>query len=303
MNNLKYKLLYYTFGAISILPWRVLYILSDLFYVIIRLVGYRKDVIIENLRYSFPGKSEKELKKIRNRFYRHFCDLFVEVIKFQTLSKKDKIKHMTFENIEYVDKIFDEGRDILVALGHYGNWEWIGVANYVTKHLGGAIYKPLKSKLFDKYIYSLRTNTGGVVYPMNTVFRDLLRLKQQGRHYMIGVITDQTPGPGSIQHYTCFLNQKTPVHLGLEKMAVKFNDVIVFSKIEKVKRGYYKVTFIPLFENAKETKEFEITDTVMRYIEEEIKEKPEYWLWSHKRWKHVKDRSCESMNKDDEKQN
>jgi len=302
MNNIKFYMLYYGLGAVSLLPWRVLYLFSDLLYWVIRIVGYRKDVIIENLRYSFPEKTEKEICEIKNRFYHHFCDLFVEVIKFQTLSNEDKKRHLVFENTDYPDKLYDEGRDILVALGHYCNWEWIGVANLVLKHLGGAIYKPLKNKAFDRYMYLLRSNTVGVVYPMRTVFRDLLRLKQQGKHYIIGVITDQTPPPGQHRHYTCFLNQKTPVHLGLEKMAVKFNDVVLFGKMEKIKRGYYKMTFVPLFENPKDTEEFEVTDTVMRYIEEEIKKKPEYWLWSHKRWKHVKDRSCESIEKENEKQ-
>ncbi len=297
MENFKFWLLYYSMGALGILPWRVLYFLSDIFYVVIRIVGYRNSVILENLRYSFPEKSEKEIRKIRNKFYHHFSDLFVEVIKLHTMSKRSFGKHIIFENIEYPDKIFDQGRDILVAMGHYGNWEWIGAANLVLKHQGGAIYKPLKSKLFDRYMYTLRSNTDGSILPMKTVFRDLLRLKRDGIKYIIGVIADQTPNKNQIQHYTCFLNQKTPVHMGLEKMAVKFNDVVIYARMDKVKRGYYKVKFIPLFENAKDTKEFEIIDTVMKYLEEDIRRKPEYWLWSHRRWKHVTDRSCKSIEK------
>jgi len=299
MENFKFRILYYSLGALSILPWRVLYFLSDIFYVVVRIVGYRNSVILENLRYSFPEKSEKEIRKIRNKFYHHFSDLFAEVIKLQTISKKSFGKHIVFENKEYPDKIFDQGRDILVAMGHYGNWEWIGAANYVLKHQGGAIYKPLKSKLFDRYMYTLRSNTDGSILPMKTVFRDLLKMKRDGRKYIIGVIADQTPAKNQIHHYTCFLNQNTPVHMGLEKMAVKFNDVVVYARIEKIKRGYYKVTFIPLFENAKETKEFEIIDTCMKYLEEDIKRKPEYWLWSHRRWKHVEDRLCKSTEKNE----
>ena len=298
MENLKFYLLYYSMGALSLLPWRVLYFLSDILYVVIRLAGYRNDVILENLRYSFPEKSEDEIKKIRNKFYMHFTDLFVEVVKLQTMSKKTFVKRMTFENREYPNKIYDQDRDILVAMGHFGNWEWVGAANYVLKHQGGAIYKPLKSKAFDRYMYKIRSNTDGSIFPMKTVFRDLLKMKRDGRRYIIGVIADQTPAGGQIQHYTCFLNQRTPVHMGLEKMAVKFNDVVIYARMEKVKRGYYKVTFIPLFENAKETEEYEIIDTVMKYLEEDIRKHPEYWLWSHRRWKHVKgNRECEPEEK------
>ncbi len=296
MQNFKYNLLYYSLGLLSLLPWRILYFFSGIFYVIVRISGYRADVILENLRYSFPEKSERELKVIRRKFYHHFCDLFVEVIKLQTMPEKVFRKRMVFENVEYTEKVFEEGRSILVALGHYGNWEWIGAGNYVMKHLGGAIYKPLKSKIFDRYMYTLRTNTLGVVFPMKTVFRDLLKLRQEGTKYAIGVIADQTPNRRQIQHYCCFLNQKTPVHMGLEKMAVKLNDVVVYSRMEKVKRGYYKITFIPLFEKPKETKEFEITDTAMKYLEEDIRRNPELWLWSHRRWKHVdaSERVCKS---------
>ncbi len=300
MESFRFYLVYYSLGALSILPWRVLYFLSDIFYVVIRIVGYRNAVILENLRYSFPEKSEKEIKKIRNRFYAHFADLFVEVIKLQTMSEKSFVKHIVFENTEYPEKMFGGGGDIRVAVGHYCNWEWIGAANLILKHQGGAIYKPLKSKIFDKYMYTLRSKTDGSILPMKTVFRDLLRHKRDGIKYIIGVIADQTPPKSQIQHYSCFLNQRTPVHMGLEKMAVKFNDVVVYAKMEKIKRGYYKIKFIPLFENAKETKEFEIIDTVMKYLEEDIRRKPEYWLWSHRRWKHVKEnRLCNSNEKNE----
>ena len=220
------------------------------------------------------------------------------------MSEKTIGKHITFENVEYANKIYDQGRDILAAIGHYGNWEWIVAVNYVMKPLEGAIYKPLRNKTFDKYMYAVRTKTGGMVFPMKTVFRDLLKLKRDGIRYATGVIADQTPLKSQIQHYSCFLNQKTPVHMGLEKMAVKFDDVVVYLRMKKIKRGYYRMTFVPLFEKPKETKEFEIIDTVMRYLEEDIKREPEYWLWSHRRWKHVedKDRPCNVMNQtvDDE---
>jgi len=294
MQKFKFYLLYYGLGLLSLLPWWALYFFSDILYLAVRLSGYRADVIMDNLRYSFPEKSEVELKRIRRKFYHHFCDLFVETVKLQTVSEKAIGKHIKFENTEYADKIFEQGRCMLAAIGHYGNWEWIIAVNYVIKHREAAIYKPLKSKLFDKYMYAVRTSTGGLVFPMKTVFRDLLKLKRDGIKYAIGVIADQSPLKSQIQHYSCFLNQKTPVHMGLEKMAVKFDDVVVYLRMEKIKRGHYKATFVPLFESPKETKEFEITDTAMKYLEEDIKRKPEYWLWSHRRWKHVedKDRPC-----------
>jgi len=286
-----YWLLFYGFGLVSLLPLWLLYGISDFFYIVVKLIGYRKEVVMENLRYSFPEKSEGELIDIRNKFYHHICDLFVETIKLQTMSQRSIEKRIQYENIEYLDSVFEQGRDILVATGHYGNWEWASVSNYVMKTQFSAIYKPLKNKVVDRYIYFLRSRKGTMNFTMNNVLRDVINLKRNNIHYALGVIADQTPVGAKAHYSTAFLNQNTPVHLGLEKMAVKFNDVVVFLRMDKIKRGYYKITFVPLFENPKDTAPYEVIDAATKYLESVIVENPEYWLWSHKRWKHVKNRA------------
>jgi KDO2-lipid IV(A) lauroyltransferase len=148
----------------------------------------------------------------------------------------------------------------------------------------------MSNVVIDRYMKYLRTKTGEVVYTMKNSFRDIVSMKHNNERYVLALVADQTPGKQKIQYVTSFLNQNTPVHMGLEKMAKKLNDVVIFTKVEKVKRGHYKVTVVPMFENAKETGEHEITDAAMKNIEEVIYNRPEYWLWSHKRWKHVDNR-------------
>ncbi len=291
MQKVYYSLVFYSLGLISLLPFWVLYGISNFFYLIIRLIGYRKDVITENLRYSFPEKSEEELVDIRNKFYRHFSDLFVETIKLQTMSKRSIRKRILFENIECLDKIYDQGRDVQLVTGHYGTWEWPSVANSFMKAQFCAIYKPLHNRVFDRYFVELRSKKRTLNFPMKSVFKDILNLKRNDVRYVLGVIADQTPGRPEIQYVTSFLNQNTPVHMGLEKMAKKFDDYVVFMKAEKIKRGYYKLVFTPIIENPKERAKYEITNIAMKYIQDAIVEKPEYYLWSHKRWKHIKHRA------------
>lgn len=283
--------MFYGLGLFSLLPFWVLYGISDFFYVIVRLIGYRKDVIEENLSYSFPEKSKEEIVEIRNKFYRHFSDLFVETIKLQTMSVRSINKRIEFVNIECLDKIHDEGRDVQLVTGHYGTWEWPSVANSYMKSQFCAIYKPLHNKAFDKYFVELRSKKGTLNFSMKNVFKDIINLKRNNTRYVLGVIADQTPGKPEIQYVTAFLNQNTPAHLGLEKMAKKLNDPVVFMKVEKIKRGYYKVIFTPIISNPQDTEKYEITNTAMKYIEDMIVEKPEYYLWSHKRWKHIKHRA------------
>ena len=291
MQKVYYYLLFFIFGLVSLLPLWVLYGVSDFVYIVVKMIGYRNDVIMENLKYSFPGKNEEELISIRNKFYHHICDLSVETIKLQTMSQKSLEKRIQYENIDYLDSIYEQGRDILVATGHYGNWEWASVSNYVMKTQFSAIYKPLKNKVVDKYIYFLRSRKGTMNFTMNNVLRDVLNLKRNNTRYALAIIADQTPVGSKVHYSTAFLNQNTPVHLGLEKMAAKFNDVVVFLRMDKIKRGYYKITFVPLFEDPKNTVPYEIIDTATKYLESVIVENPEYWLWSHRRWKHVKNRA------------
>lgn len=271
---------------IGYLPFWFLFILSDGFYYLIKLSGYRKKVVMENLRNSFPEKSEQELKQISNKFFRHLADMFFETFKIYRMSEEELHKRIRFKNTELIDRYYNEGKDVIAMLGHYGNWEWMPSMNLSIKSQGCQVYQPLRSKEYDKYMLEIRSKWGTLNFTMKASYRSMHKLRMENKRFLIGMISDQSPRKNKIQHYVNFLNQDTPVHTGAEKMAVKTNSPVVFFRLEKVKRGYYDITIESLFENPTETKDFEITNTFNRHLEDLIKERPELWLWSHKRWKH-----------------
>ncbi len=270
------------------LPLWFLYLCSDFFYYIIKLMGYRNDIVFGNLKNAFPEKSKEELKVIKHKFYHHFSDLFFETVKIHGLSKKQILKRVTAENVELLNRYYDEGRDVIVAMGHYGNWEWVPVINLLIKAQGTEVYHPLKNAPYDKYMLGLRSKWGTMNFPMKTAYRDMLKLKRDNKRFVIGMIGDQSPAKNKIQYYTQFFGQETPVLLGIEKMAIKTNSPVVFLEVSKPKRGYYHLKFVSLVENPKECEPYEITNLHTQYLESVIRKQPEFWLWTHNRWKRKK---------------
>jgi KDO2-lipid IV(A) lauroyltransferase len=277
---------------LSLLPFWVLFRLSDLMYLLVRLVKYRKQVIETNLKYAFPNKSQSEVKAIRNKFYRHFCDLFFETMKLQTISIKEMKRRMVFSNVEYLEEMFRQKRDVIAVCGHYGNWEWIPSINVNISAQGVEVYHPLKNKKMDAFMLKLRSRFHTLNFTMNATLREVIKLKRSNTPYVIGLISDQSPARVKIQYRTVFLNQNTAVHLGAEKIAQATNDVVVYFKMNKVKRGCYRVDVVPVTETPKSLAEFEITEKHVRILEQQIIERPELWLWSHRRWKYSPDRTA-----------
>jgi len=284
----------------SLQPFFILYLYSDLLYHVIRLIGYRRAVINENLHYSFPDKSKDEIRNIRLKFYRSFCDSLIETIKIQTMTEKQMRKRVLIKNAEYLNEKTDEGKDVVAVMGHYGCWEWVPSLNLHAKALVSATYRPLKNKQFDQYMLKLRSKWGNENYTMSATLREILKLKKQNRRFVIGLISDQSPGKPEIQYWTNFLNQNTAVLLGPEKIAKLTKSPVVFLKMSKIKRGHYQVEVIPLVEDPVNTMEYEITEKHVRCLEEIIIENPEYWLWSHKRWKYSKERVIKNITSDTE---
>jgi len=285
LNNLFVNLGIIFLKGLGYLPLPILYVISDLFYFLLRLAGYRKRVVYNNLENAFPEKSDKEIKNIANKFYHHLCDLFFETFKIQGMSEKEMRKRVLISNAELLDKYYEQGKDVIAVLGHYGNWEWIPSINLFIKAQGCEVYHPLKSLPYDKYMLNLRSKWGTLNFPMKSAYREMHKLKMNNTRFVIGMISDQSPKRSTIQYFTTFMNQDTPVHMGTEKMAVKTNSPVVFFRLDKIKRGYYHLHIEPLIENPADYKEFEITDIHTKHLEKIIKEKPEYWLWSHNRWK------------------
>ncbi|HDP74741.1 MAG TPA: lipid A biosynthesis acyltransferase [Bacteroidales bacterium] len=269
------------------MPLCWLYVISDLMYVFIyKIFRYRVDVVRQNLKRSFPQKTQKELKEIEHKFYSHFCDLFVEQFYILHANAPRAKRLCSFKNLEQLDRYYNENKSIVVAGGHYGNWELYGLFGLFLKHHVFGAYKPLGNKYFERFVNASRERFGALAVPMRDTPRTAMQFAKDGKLFFLGLIADQTPAKGEIRYWTTFLNQDTPVFLGTEKIARKLNQPVFFCNMRKIKRGFYEVELELLTENPAETQPYEITEMHVKALERLINEAPEYWLWSHRRWKH-----------------
>ncbi|MFA6923196.1 MAG: lysophospholipid acyltransferase family protein [Bacteroidales bacterium] len=273
---------------ISILPFRLLYILSDFYYFLLYyVIGYRKKVVFENLRKSFPDKTSQEIEKIAKKYFHNLCDMFLEVIKVKNISEKQILKRVKIKNIEVLDELYLKNKSVIVAMGHLGNWEFTTHAvtlKSAYNHYG--LIKPLTNDFFNNYLNKLRNRFNLKLVPYKQTLKFMARNKNNlSLYYVAG---DQTPAKGEITYWTNFLNQDTPVYLGIEKMSKMLDFAVIFMDIQHSKRGYYEIEFTKFTDKPNEFKEFEITEWHVRFLENIIIKNPDNWLWSHKRWKHKK---------------
>ncbi len=289
MSKLFSPVLYYLVVIpISYLPFSVLYFLSNIiFFLTYNIVGYRKTIVRQNLRNSFPELNQEELKKIEIGFYKHFADFLMESIKSITISDKAIRERCAIINPEVPDKYFREKKSLIVLCGHYNNWEYyaVGLAQQMQQKTKAA-YKPLKNKFFNKVLLKSRERFGIKMLSM----RDVPRYFAGNGHEttMTIMVNDQSPQNPRTAHWNTFLNQDTGWMKGAEKLAAKYDQSVLFGCIRKKKRGFYEVTFYPITDNPKEVPEGFVLDKHAEYLEMVIAENPQYWLWSHRRWKHKK---------------
>lgn len=270
---------------LSYLPLRVLYLFTDFFYLIlITLVPYRKKVIEGNIERSFPDKSKSECAKIKRQFYRHFCDLLAEGIKNLTISKAALTRRFTVKNSEVMYQLYNQKKSVILVSGHYNNWEWLITAqNFLFPHQAMGIGMPMTSKFWDKKINERRTRFGmKVIHSKN--FREEI---EKNLHHPIAVLTlgDQSPGDSSKSYWMDFLNQKTAVAFGTEMMAHQFDFAVVYFATRKIKRGHYEMELFLITDDPKKNNWGEISEAHSHLLEKEIKANPQFWIWSHKRWK------------------
>jgi len=282
---------YYIFVAfsytITLLPMRALYLLSDiLFPIFYNVIRYRREVVERNLRNAFPEKSPEERKRIAKRFYSHLTDMFVETLKAMHMTPEQIRKRFSVPDTSLTDRYFSEGRDVVALGSHYNNWEWFSSMQLSMKHRALLIYKPLKNKDFDQYLYKIRSRFGVTITPMSHIIRDLVKCRSEKILTLSGFIGDQTPPRDDISFWTNFLNQDTGFYRGAEKVAVKYDIPVVLMHIAKKKRGFYEVEYRLISEHPREEEPNAITARYAAMLEEIIRDKPEYWLWSHRRWKH-----------------
>jgi Kdo2-lipid IVA lauroyltransferase/acyltransferase len=285
MNLITFRFTACILYLISLLPFPVLYFFSDILYVLLYYVfKYRRKVVLNNLLNSFPEKSRNEIELIEKRFYRYLADLILESIKTLTISAKEIKKRFIFKNLEILTKHLQNGNSVIAVSGHYGNWEWGPVATGLEiKEKVLVVYKPISDKRFEGLMNSMRSRFGSLMVPMKLTLRKVIEYKNEPN--VLVLIGDQTPTREESQYFTTFLNQQTAVFLGVEKIALKLNYPIVYFSINRTKRGYYECLVKSLIDKPDCTTDYEITEAHIKELERNIRINPEFWLWSHKRWK------------------
>ncbi len=290
-NNITYGILFLWVKIHSLLPFSILYILSDiLYFVVYRLVGYRLKVVRRNMKASFPEKTGKELKQLEKEFYHHFTDYIVETIKMASISEEDIIKRAYVQNPWLLDQLTESGSAVVAYMGHYGNWEWFTSSQLRFKQARlYQIYRPLKNKAFDRLFIHIRNRFGSKGIKKNDTVRDVIRLEKEKKSAVVAFIADQTPSKANIHYWTSFLGQESPFFTGAERIARKLDLPVVFLDVQKVKRGYYTLDIKLVTPSAKGTPDFWLTEQYARLMENCILRNPAYWLWTHKRWKHKRE--------------
>jgi KDO2-lipid IV(A) lauroyltransferase len=285
MNLVFFKIISVLLFLLSLLPFWILYLFSDiLYFLLFHIIKYRRKVVELNLKNSFPEKTVADRLDIEKKFYKHLSDLIFESIKTLSISPKSLKKRFIFSNLHELTKYYDEGKSVIAVSGHFGNWEWGPLAAaYELKGKVLVVYKPLSDKRFEKLVTSMRSRFGAILVPMKHTLRKIIEYNSQP--HVLVLVGDQTPPREESQYFINFLNQPTAIFLGVEKIAVRTNKPVIYFSINKIKRGYYECLFKPLVEIPDQTKEYEITNIHTQVLENIIRKNPEYWLWSHKRWK------------------
>lgn len=276
---------YLIIKPISFLPYPLLYLLSDIVYLILYyVISFRKKVVRGNLTRSFPALDISEIKIIERKFYKHLADIFLESLKLFSISENQLRKRFSKSNPQVLNRFYEEGKSVIIVGGHYNNWEMAAIAsNFQVKHPSLGIYSPFQNKYFKKKISESRSRFGVILVPQIHVKRYMVRYQDQLTATIYGI--DQSPTSRKNIVWNTFMNQETSWFVGAERYAREFNYPVVYAHIIKVKRGFYEMEFKVIEENPGNTAEGAIIEKYVRYLEQKIIEKPEFWLWSHRRWK------------------
>ncbi|MDE6217942.1 MAG: lysophospholipid acyltransferase family protein [Muribaculaceae bacterium] len=290
-SRLTYIIFYSMMRTLALLPLRVLYLLAEvLAFLAHDVVCYRRRVVAENLSSSFPEKGEAEIASLSKGFYRWLADYFVETAKLSGMSREEILRRMTFEGIGEINDEFAAGRSVILYLGHYCNWEWISsLPLHFPKDVESCqIYHALENEGADKAFLKLRGRFGSRNVRMEDTFRVLYTLHREGKRSVTGFIADQAPGIDNIHLWIDFLNHDTPVFTGGERMARKLHASAFYCDVSRPRRGYYHCRMIKLADDSSSLEEFDLTRRYFAHLEETIRRQPEFWLWSHRRWKRTR---------------
>ncbi|WP_067034619.1 lysophospholipid acyltransferase family protein [Allomuricauda sp. CP2A] len=272
---------------VSRLPFRILYLLSDGVYLLLyRIIGYRKKVVRQNLALAFPEKSKTERLQIEKKFYKHLCDIFLEMAKTLGITNEQMNKRYVFTNVEVIQKLESEGKNVMIMMPHYASWEWVFSLNPQVKSKAYAIYQPIQNKYFDKLVRDIRSKYGTTLIKTYESRKIIADAKNAAELIMVGIISDQSPMLNRTRHWAKFMGVLVPIHVGAEEICKNTDMIPVYLKVEKTGRGYYEATFKILAEDPKEVEDYKISEAFMQEVEAAIHEAPQYYFWTHKRWKH-----------------
>jgi KDO2-lipid IV(A) lauroyltransferase len=287
--QLFFYILYYPLLLIvSYLPFRLLYILSDfLFFIMYYVIGYRKKVVSYNLKLALPHLTDDERKIIERKSFQHLCDMFLETMKTMSITPKQIEKRFVFKNIEVYHDLEKEGKSIALMCAHYASYEWVVSLNKKINFKGYAIYKKISNKYFDKLIRDIRSKFKAYLIHTRESISIIEENSLNNELCLYGFASDQSPLIKPHTYWSKFLNIEVPIHTGAELLAKRFDMNVLYLKVEKVKRGHYEAYFEVLSDNARSIPDYQITDVFMKKVEEQIYAAPEFYMWTHRRFKHM----------------
>ncbi|SFJ69178.1 lysophospholipid acyltransferase family protein [Myroides guanonis] len=290
MNYLVYILAYPFLWLFSRIPFALFYIFSDfMYYLLYYVVGYRKRTVRKNLELAFPNLNKEERLEIEKKSFRHLCDTFLEMAKTISLPEKEMRKRFQFTNLDYLLELEKENKSIMLFCAHYANWEWTIVLGNQINFQGFAVYKKINNPYFDAFIKRTRSRFNTILIEIKETIRVVRKNEIDKKHGVYAFISDQSPMVSQTNYWHEFMGIEVPVYTGGEALVKKYDITPLYLKVEYVSRGHYKATFVPLLnedEVLKEIPNYEITNRFLKEVEKQLIEAPEYYFWTHKRWKH-----------------
>lgn len=289
MQFIAFILLYPILWIISILPMRILFMISDVLYVITYyIIGYRKKIVRSNLKLCFPEKSEQELLELEKKSFQHFIDVFMELIKSFTMTEKEMSKRLSITNPELLDAYYEQNKSVIFLSGHYANWEWVSfiVERSLNYHMS-VVYKQLSNTYFDRIIKKTRIKFGVKFVPSKEFYPEILTNLKNNKIQAYGFLADQNPRWEKIKYWGMFMGAEVPIIVGPETIARKLDLPVFYFQTERVKRGVYQSTFILLEKEPKQAPLYQLTDKYMQELEKQIRKAPEFYFWTHRRFRHM----------------
>lgn len=289
MQFLIYSISFPFLWIISKLPFRLFYWFSDCIYILVYyIIGYRKKIVRNNILIALPNVSEEKRLSIEKKFYQHMCDMFLEMIKTMSISSEEMKERFKITNIELLKEYEQKNKSIILLAAHYASWEWLLSINESTSFKCYGVYKKVNNKYFDAKVRAIRSKFKSILVTTDNTIALINDNEKNGIMSLYGLASDQSPQVHKTFHWQQFMGITVPVHTGAEMLAKRYDLEVVFAKVKKVKRGYYEATFVPIANNPKSIPDYEITDAYLKEVEQQILEAPEFYFWTHKRWKHRK---------------